>query len=145
MPFTPTHAECLTPEGTYIGMHGKPHDGFPAGMVERAVGYDIKSLYVMPDGRRCDIIVDLPCTKAQQDAFYAFVRNSIGEPYDWSAPWGFLLGGHHHRKFNSTCSAKMLMSLRACNYFPWPLTKPAHEINPADLLTILSTHVEIRH
>lgn len=125
-------------------MHGKPHDGFPAGMVEREAGYDAKTIYIQ-NGRRCELVVDLPCTLAQQNAFYEFCRRSIGEPYDWSAPWGFLLGGHHHRKLNSTCSAKMLMALRACNYFPWPLTKPAHEINPADLLTILSTHVEILH
>lgn len=145
MPFTPTHAECVTPEGTCLGMHGKPHDGFPAGMVEREAGYDAKTLYIMPDGRRCEIVVNLPCTKEQEDRFYAFMRKSIGEPYDWSAPWTFLLGGHHHTKFNSTCAAKVVMGLRACGYFPWPLTKPAHEFDPADVLAILSTHVEIPH
>lgn len=145
MPFTPTHVEAKTKRNTYLGMHGKPHDGFPAGMVERDVGYDDDKVYVMPDGRRCDIIVSLPCTKEQEDTFYDFMRESIGEPYDWSAPWTFLLGGHHHKKFNSTCAAKVLMGLRKCGYFRWPLTKPAHEFDPADIMAILSTHVEIPH
>ena len=145
MPFTPTHVEARTKQGTYLGMHGKPHDGFPAGMVERDVGYDDDKVYIMPDGRRCDIIVPIPCTMAQQDAFYGYLRRSVGEPYDWSAPWTFLLGGRHHRKFNSTCVAKIHMALRAAGVFRWPTTKPAHEYNPADLLDVLSHLVEVPH
>ncbi len=145
MPFTPTHVEARTKHGTYLGMHGRPHDGFPAGMVERAIGYDDDKVYVMPGGRRCDIIVSLPCTRDQEAVFYAFLEKSIGEPYDWWAPWTFLLGGHYHHKFHSTCAAKIHMALRACGYFRWPTSRPAHEYDPADILAILSTHVEIPH
>jgi hypothetical protein len=145
MPFTPTHVEAETPQNSLLGMHGKPHDGFPAGMVERKVGYDYDHIYVMPDGRRCDITVEVPCTKAQEDAFYAFLRKSIGEPYDWLAPWTFLFGGHHHSKFHSTCAAKIHMAFRESGIFRWPTSKPANEYEPADIMDVLSHLVEIPH
>ena len=138
MPFTPTHAECITPEGTCLGQHG-----YGGGTLDLPMGYDRADVYIMRDGRRCELIVDLPCTKAQQDAFYVYMRKP--EPYDWPAPWGFLFGGHHHRKFRSMCSAKVFLALRACGIFKWPTTLPAHEIDPAILLFVASTLVEISH
>lgn len=145
MPFCATHVEWVTSRGTWMGMHGERHNGLPAGMQEREAGYDYEDVFVMPDGRRCEFIVPLEVTSAQADTFAAFMEASKGEPYDWSAPWGFLLGGHHHKKFHSMCSAKIFLGLRACGYFKWPVTIPAHELDPRDLMLILSTHVEILH
>jgi hypothetical protein len=144
MPFTPTHMECITPEDNCLGMHGGAGT-YGKGMLELPYGYDRDDIYVMRDGRLCELVVDLPCTKAQEVEFYRFMRASIGEPYDWSAPWGFLLGGHHHKKWHSMCSAKVVLGLRDCGYFRWPLTKPAHEIDPAEALALLSICVEIEH
>lgn len=152
MPFIPTHVECLTPEGTCLGMFGGGSiiGGLLPGlfklgkMEERPMGYDRDETYIL-DGRRCELTIDLPATDTQAKIFYDGAYASLDEPYDWSAPWGYLLPGHHHQKSHSVCSAKMLMLLRKCGFFRWPITVPAHLVAPRDLLMILSTHVEVPH
>lgn len=139
MPFIPTHAECITPDDLCVGQFGH------GGMQARPRGYDREDMYVLPDGRKAEIIVNLPCTQAQADDFYSYMMGCIGEPYDWSAPWGFLFPGHHHTKYHSVCSAKVAAGLRHCGYFPYWLTVPFHLIDPRDLMMILSSHVEIPH
>jgi hypothetical protein len=141
MPFIPTHAEWVAPNGKCIGQFGH------GGMQERPMGYDRDDVYVMKDGRRCDLIVSLPVTQEQADTFYAgaYAAVAANEPYDWSAPWGFLFPGHHHTPGHSVCSSKMFLLLRAIAFFRWPITVPAHLVDPRDLLMILSTHVQIDH
>jgi hypothetical protein len=139
MPFTPSHVECVTPEGTWLGQHS---DG---GMQARDAGYDHDDVVIMNDSRRCELFVELPCTKEQYGAFYAKATASIGEPYDWKAILGFAVSWHEHEKFHAICSAKMLLLLRACDYFRWPVVVPAHLVDPRDLLLMLSTHVKIDH
>ena len=142
MPFTPTHAEYRTKRGTCIGQHGNA-----GGMREYCTGYDGHDIYLMPNGSPCETVVRLPCTQDQASHFDAFMREAVKrhEPYDWSAAWGFLLGGHHHKKFASMCSAKVFLGLRAAGIIRWPVTKPAHEIDPATLMLMLSVLVEVSH
>jgi hypothetical protein len=141
MPFPPSHTECVTPDGKWLGQHA---DG---GMQAREAGYDHDDVAILPDGRRCEIIVSLPVTQAQADAFYAAAHAAIGEPYDWHAIIGFGVTFHEHQKFHAICSAKMLLLLRTkgCEYFKWPLVVPAHLVDPRDLFLILSSHVQIDH
>jgi hypothetical protein len=148
MPFIPSHAECVTPAGTRIGEFGF------GGMQERPFNYDTKDVALLPKGKtsealplgnRCEIIVPLEVSQEQSDKFYKMARASLGQGYDWSAIPGFALSGHHHKVGRAVCSAKMFLLLRAVNYFKWPVSVPAHLINPRDLMLILSTHVEIPH
>lgn len=139
MPFTPSHVECVTPDGKWLGQH---MDG---GMLARDAGYDHDQVAIMDDGRRCETIVSLPCEPKMADAFYGAAQDSIGEPYDWKAIIGFAVTWHEHSKFHAICSAKILLLLRACEYFRWPVVTPAHLVDPRDLMLILSTHVEIPH
>lgn len=146
MPFPPSHVECVTPAGKWLGQH------MPAGMVARDAGYDHDDVAVMepteacPDGR-CEIFVRLPVTQAQADAFYAAADEAIGEPYDWKAIVGFGVTFHEHEKFHAICSAKMLLLCRAkgCEIFRWPTTVPAHLVDPRDFMLMLSILVEIPH
>ena len=144
MPFPPSHVECVTPEGKWLGQH---MDG---GMLAREAGYDHDDVATMiptaacPDGR-CEIFVKLEVTQEQAAAFYKYMEDSIGQPYDWEAIIGFADAGHHHLLNHAICSAKCELGLRACNYFPWPTAVPAHLVDPRDLLWALSTHVEIPH
>jgi hypothetical protein len=140
MPFTPTHVEAVTKAGTCLGQHSE-------GMKEFPLGYDRGNVWVLADGRPAELFVDLPATQAQVDLFYDFMYAAVAahEPYDWSAPWTFLVGGHHHKRFASMCSPKVFLGLRHCGWFKWPVTLPAHEIDPSTLMLILSTHVEIPH
>jgi len=136
MPFTPSHVECLTPDGKdYIGQH------IDGGMQARPVGYDANSTLA-------EKIVELPCSQVQEDAFYAFMRAKIGDPYDWKSIISFAAPNFNfHSAETSICSAIQTLGLRTkgCEYFPMPLTVPAHHISPRDLMLILSSHVQIDH
>lgn len=135
MPICPSHVECVDPEtGKYIGQHAS------GGMLARDPGYDA------PFKGEC--FVDLPCSDAQAKAFYDAARAAIGQAYDIEAIVGFVIPGHFHVKFEAFCSAKMFLLLRdVADWFPShvPLCVPAHDIDPRDLLLIISAIVEVPH
>ena len=135
MPFTPSHVECLSRDGTaYVGQH---MDG---GMQARPIGYDAHEKGVR------EKLVPLPCTAEQDDLFFAYVESRIGKPYDWKSIISFAAPDINLHDFDHLiCSAEMTAALRACRYFPMPLTVPFHHISPRDLLLILSSHVQIDH
>lgn len=143
MPFTPSHVESLSQDGKfYIGQHMR------GGMQARPVGYDTGQIMILPDGRLADIIVSLPCTDAQEAAYYAFIHDKIGQPYDWISILGFVLTEVHlHTVGSLICSAITTAATRTkgCEYFPMPLTVPFHKISPRDLMLMLSSHVQIDH
>ena len=140
MPFTPSHVECVTPEGKWLGQH------IDGGMQAREPGYDKGQIAPLPNGRLCELFVDLPATAEQTESFYWHGNKSIGQPYDWEAILGFALPDIHlHKKFHAICSAKMVLMLRGADWFRWPLAVPAHLVDPRDLLLILSGMVEIKH
>lgn len=139
MPFPPSHVECVTPDGRWLGQH------IDGGMLARPAHYDADDVAIMPDGRRCEIFVSLPVTQDQADAFYTAAIAAIGEPYDWLAIPGFAFPFHSHLPNHAICSAKMALLLRTCEYFRWPTVVPAHLVDPRDLLFALSTHVQIDH
>ena len=140
MPFTPTHTECVTPDGKWLGQHGN------GGMLAKNPGYDHDDVDLMSDGRRCEIIISIPVTDAQHGDFYSYVHDKIGMPYDWVSILGFALTqGHFHTPGHLVCSAIMTAGLRHCGYLPWPLVTPFHMIDPRDLLLILSSHIKIDH
>jgi hypothetical protein len=134
MPFTPSHVECVSRDGTrWIGQH------IDGGMQARPAAYDA-------DTTLHECFVDLPATPAQQEAFDAFVTGKIGEPYDWASIVDFAVPDtNFHLSDHAICSAIMTLALRAAGYFPAPLTVPAHHVSPRDLFLILSTHVTINH
>lgn len=139
MPFTPSHVECVTPEGKWLGQH------IDGGMRAREPGYDKGQIALLPNGRLCELFVDLPATAEQTESFYWHAKKSIGQPYDWEAILGFAVPFHMHEKFHAICSAKMVLLLRAAEWFKWPLAVPAHLVDPRDLLLGLSMIVEIKH
>lgn len=141
VPFTPSHAECVSQDGKfYIGEH------FGTGMQARPAGYDSACLMTLPSGKKSEAFVALPCTPAQEAAFYKFVTDKIGEPYDWKSIFSFAAPDINlHDVGHLICSAIMTAALRACNYFPMPLVVPFHHISPRDLFLILSSHVQIDH
>lgn len=135
MPFTPSHVEALSRDGKdYIGAH---MDG---GTMARPIGYDTGAKGLK------EKFVDLPVTDEQYEQFHEFLDHHIGTPYDTKAILSFAAPDVNlHLKMAAICSALQTLALRACNYFPMPLTVPAHHVSPRDLLLILSTHVQIDH
>lgn len=132
MPFTPSHVECVMPDGKYAGQH------FHGGMAARDPGYDKAYL-------SHELFVELPASGEQCAAFYAGAAASLGQPYDWQAILGYVVPGHFHDINHAICSAKMLLLLRACGFLRWPVAVPAHLVSPRDLLLMLSAIVEIPH
>jgi hypothetical protein len=132
MPFTPSHVECVTPDGKYAGQH------FEGGMQAREPGYD-KSIL------EHELFVDLPASEEQADAFYAFIEDRIGEPYDWTAILDYAMPFNLHTFNHAICSAVMVLALRRAEVLRWPLAVPAHLISPRDLLLMLSGIVKIDH
>jgi len=134
MPFTPSHVECVTPEGKYLGQHAE------GGMQARDPGYD-KSYLAR------EMFIDLPATPQQSDAFYAYMTASIGEPYDWKAILDYALPINLHVFDHAICSAKVELGLRnkTSPWLRWPLTVPAHLISPRDLLLTISGIIEVPH
>jgi hypothetical protein len=131
MPFTPSHVECVSPDGKFwIG------EVSPDGMQARPAGYDAATMLH-------EMFVDLPATQEQADAFYAAATASIGEPYDWEAILGFIEPGHHHEKFHAICSAKMTLLLRKVGWLPFALPVPAHCIDPRDLLLLIGGIIKL--
>src|ERR1700761_4060141 len=53
MPFTPSHVECVTPDGKWLGQH------IDGGMLARPAGYDHDDVAIMADSRRCEIFVSI--------------------------------------------------------------------------------------
>ena len=135
MPFTPSHVECVSQDGkSYIGQH------LDGGMQARPVGYDLATMLN-------EKIVDLESAlRSEEDAFYTFVNSKIGQPYDWVSILSFVDPALNlHQVNHLICSAMMTAALRACDFFPDPLTVPFHHISPRDLFLILSSHVQIDH
>ena len=132
MPFTPSHVECVTPEGKYAGQHAE------GGMLARDPGYDKSYL-------AHELFVDLAANDTQAAIFYAYVSSLIGQPYDMRAILDYVLPIDFHDFGRSICSAAMTLALRKCGFLPWPLAVPAHLISPRDLLLTLSSQIEINH
>jgi len=132
MPFTPSHAEAVTPDGFYLGAH------LSGGVRKRPKSYDAGDI-------SHELFLTLDATEDQATAFYAFLDTHIGEPYDWKAIIGFLIPQHEHTPNHTICSALIALALRAkgCEYFRWPLAAPAHLIDPRDLLLILSARMAV--
>lgn len=120
-----SHAECVTPDGKYLGAHA---DG---GVQARPSDYD-KGQFDR------ELFVDLPADDAMTAAFYAWAVKHIGEPYDFAAIRGFVLHMNDHDKGKVICSALMTLCLRDCGWFATPLSLPAHQISPRDLLLVIS-------
>lgn len=126
-----SHAECVMPDGTYLGAHAD-------------IG--VKALPPTYDAGKFDrqLFVDLPCEPATATRFYKAAEDHIGEPYDFLAIAGFVAHFDLHEKKKVICSALMTLCLRDCGWFSSPLTIPAHQISPRDLLLIISGRVPIK-
>lgn len=132
MPFTPSHVEAVSRDGTsYVGAH------IEDGIRSRPIGYDAKDM-------THELILDLgEPLPGQEDMFHDYTEAHIGEPYDWKSIIDFALPENEHQKDHAICSAFMVLALRKCSYFLWPLAAPAHLISPRDLLLILSAEMEV--
>jgi hypothetical protein len=134
MPFTPSHAEAVMPNGRYLGAHQT------GGVQECNPGYDAEWV---PKDKLHELFLTLPAMAEQDAVFYDYLRKHIGEPYDWRAITGFVVPGHYHDLYHTICSALITGGLRTCEWFPFPLTIPWHLVDPARLLLMISVKMQV--
>lgn len=131
MPFVPSHVETLSEDGkSYIGAHIR------GGIQARPIGYD-KADTVH------ELLLTLAAAPAQDRIFWDYMKASIGEHYDWTAVFGFIIPEHFHKVNTAICSAKAALALRKCGWFSSPLAVPAHLTSPRDLLLTISGRMAI--
>jgi uncharacterized protein YycO len=122
------HVDTVLPDGTLLGARDDVMDGCPAGVQIRPAdyqqGYTLKR-------------VTLPCTDAQQKAYYDFVTAQIGKPYDSTAIAAFAVGRDWRTPDSWFCSELCAAALEESGVVP-PLSAPCNKIAPDDLLLLLS-------
>lgn len=127
------HVDTVMPDGTLLGARNDVMAGFPAGVQIRAAdyqkGYTTKK-------------VAIPCTQAQQDAYYAFVLNQVGKPYDNKAIVAFAAGTNWNDRNAWFCSELNTAALQQCGWLK-TLSEPPQKITPDDLLLILSAFIDV--
>lgn len=125
-----THAEAVLPDATIIAaLAGE-------GVVCLPLNYDKTST--------SQIFVDIPSTDRQIERWTAYLHSRVGRPYDWETIAGIALHTGWRRKGGMICSMLQALGLREAGIFPCPLSEPAHEITPRDLLLMLSAQFPIK-
>ena len=121
-----SHAEAVLREGRIIAaLAGE-------GVVEKPLDYDETSTE--------QTFVDIPVSEDQALHFEKYLHSRIGRPYDWETIAGVALHTGWRRPGGFICSMLQALGLRQAGVFRRPLSEPAHEITPRDLLLMLSAY-----
>jgi hypothetical protein len=119
-----SHVEAVLPDGRIIAaLAGE-------GVVAKPANYDTTST--------SQIIVDIIGWPGEVAAWIRYLESRLGRPYDWETIAGLALHTGWRMKGGMICSMLQALALREAHVFDRPLSEPAHEITPRDLLLILS-------
>jgi len=128
-----SHVDSVLPDGTLLGARDDEVGGMPSGVQIRPADYL---------GSETVKRITLPCTDAQADAYYAFVRSQIGKAYDETAIIAFAVGRDWRTPDCWFCSELCAAGLEASG-FVFPLSSPANKVAPDDLLMVVSALVKL--
>ena len=128
--FWASHVEAVTPNGTYLGAH------IDHGVLDRPTDYD-KGQFSK------ELIVGLPCTSDMTGAFYGFLNEQLGKPYDKTAIGAFLFNRDWQEPDSWFCSELQAAALVHCGWFSSSLAVEFNQLTPRDLLLIVSGRVDI--
>jgi hypothetical protein len=84
-----------------------PNNGYLLGSRDDSVGDRPPGVQIRrPDYARFTrkVVMDVPCGAAQEAAFYEFLYNQVGKPYDTTAIWGFLVDRNWRERDSWICS-----------------------------------------
>lgn len=132
--FWATHCEAVMPDGMLLGAH------IDGGVLSRAADYDATSWTQQ-------LIVDMPATPKQDDAFHAFMLSQQGKRYDLAViaalALGSILGERDWRMDEAwVCSELIAAALEASAWSPMLATNANH-VTPRDVLIAVSMRVAI--
>lgn len=124
-----SHVDAITQDGFLIGARSDVCLGVSPGVQSRPIGYAKFSVIKQ---------VFLETTPECMLAFYAFLNQQIGKPYDKSAILAFAFDRDWRSEGSYFCSELIALALEKASYFSYPLSATANKITPADLLLALS-------
>jgi uncharacterized protein YycO len=127
------HVDTVMPDGTLLGARNDVMAGYPAGVQIRGANY--QQGYVTKK-------VAIPCTDVQQKAYYDFVLDQVGKPYDNKAIIAFATGTDWSDRNAWFCSELNTAALQACGWLK-QLADPPNKIDPDSLLLVLSAFVDV--
>jgi hypothetical protein len=123
-----SHVDSVLPDGKLIGAR---MDG----------GVQIRPADYLGDEKV--LKVELPAGPSMTDAYYDFILDQVGKPYDRAGILGFLFGRNWRDENSWFCSELVATGLEQCGYFPFPLASTTNKITPPDLILVLSARVPI--
>lgn len=127
------HVDTVMPDGTLLGARNDVMAGYPAGVQIRGADYQ--------KGYKLKKVV-IPCTDAQQKAYYDFVLDQVGKPYDSLAIAAFAAGADWSNRDAWFCSELNTAALQHCGWLK-PLSEPPNKIDPDSLLLVISAFVDV--
>lgn len=128
------HVDSVLPDGTLLGARSDIWKGVPAGVQIRPADY-------MPFKNPVQAVLDAPQPVA--DAYYAFLMDQIGKPYDMTGIVGFAFGRDWRNPAAWFCSELAAAGLEECGYFEHKLIQPASKIAPDDLALLCSAFCDM--
>lgn len=130
----PSHVDCVWPDGRLLGARSDAIGGAPPGVQLRSPNY-AKWTQVKRIG--------LSVTPQQLTDWLNFLEDQIGKPYDVTAILAFPMQRDWREPDSWFCSELQAAALEQCKFFPRPLSSPANEITPRDLLLLVSPWSEM--
>lgn len=128
------HVDAVLPDGNLLGARSEIVMEVPAGVQIRPASY-------LPESTT-KLTVVLPCSDRISDAFYQFISEQIGKPYDEKAILGFVAGRNWAEEDSWFCSELVAAGMVKAMYVN-QLSAPANKIAPDDLLLVCSALVPI--
>lgn len=126
----PMDCFATAPGGGLLGARNDHIQGIAAGVQIRPPGYVASAERVKA--------VDIPCTPDQAKAFYRFLQDQIGKPYDQWGIAGFVAGRDWREPDSWFCSELQGAALEHAGIFRWRLAVETNKLTPDGLYLALS-------
>lgn len=124
-----SHVDVVFPDGTLLGARNDALAGIPSGVRIRPPTYtDFSAI------KR----VVIPTTLEQTKAFYGFLLDQVGKPYDETAIVAFVVGRNWRDEDAWYCSELAASAIEKASVLPYKLANSSNKLTPADLLLVAS-------
>lgn len=129
-----SHVGALLPDGSELGARANRIGRIPPGVRVRPPNYE-------PFTRT--LVVTLPSTDDQREAFWRFLNSQGGKPYDYGAILGFASDRNWRNPDSWFCSELQTRALEVCGWFTYDLALTDYKITPGDLLLAVSAKMQV--
>ena len=124
-----SHVDAILPDGRLLGARSDAADGKKGVQIRRA-NYEKWASRV---------VIEVPTNRSQEQAFYAFLMNQVGKPYDHMAIWGFVLNRAWREDDAWICSELQAAAMEEAGILP-ELYSKVSKISP-QMLAVVATAI----